>query len=276
MQFVPIGSIHVFMYFPYFQSGTVRIQISQMHGVTMSQPGAVKQGAVVINGTSPVHNLIFPITIHVTHTQVMIPLVVGTHAGCSSRIIDPSLNQFLIFYIVSSQHSPGVISAAHHHAGMHAIQVRHTGQKAVFPVPVIIAPPFFQLFRRRGCGGGRPWRDVGDRIELFTGLAAEEGQVFGTTHYNSFHFFAGSLDNTGPVISIRSVGIHQHIFSLSIDRTGSCFTNHFGYAVAIKVIHHKLGVVCTSPDIPAQVNAPELCAVQLIRIQVYIAGETRL
>ena len=51
------------MDFKKLQSWTVRIQISQMNGVTMTKASGIKQRAIIINSSRTPDNLIFSVAV---------------------------------------------------------------------------------------------------------------------------------------------------------------------------------------------------------------------
>ena len=63
-----VGSVWMigsFMDRPYLQSLPVRIDIGQVHCISMTQTGRIQSGAVMVDSTCTVNNFIFAVTINV-------------------------------------------------------------------------------------------------------------------------------------------------------------------------------------------------------------------
>ena len=69
------------------------------------------------------------------------------------------------------------------------------------------------------------------------------------------------------------VGCHLiHIVTLSVLRPWSRLTHQFCASVAIKVINHELRVVGTGTNVHAEVDTPQLAAVEFVTVKKDIIG----
>ena len=60
--------------------------------------------------------------------------------------------------------------------------------------------------------------------------------------------------------------------SLPIDGAVSRLARHFRAPVAVEVVDDELRVVGAGPDVPAEIDPPEPCPVQLVGVEDHVAG----
>jgi hypothetical protein len=56
-----------------------------------------------------------------------------------------------------------------------------------------------------------------------------------------------------------------------VGRAVGGFTRKFRPPVAIEIVDHELGVVGAGPDIAAEIDAPESCAIQFVGVEKHVA-----
>ncbi len=98
---------HRFLGVENFQSGSVRIQIAQMHGIGMAYAGGVKTFAVVIYHHVAVDNFVKTILIDISYTEVVVALACVSPVFRMLGIMtieDPALLQFAIAVIPGCQY----------------------------------------------------------------------------------------------------------------------------------------------------------------------------
>ena len=154
------------MYRKHLEPRSIRIQVSQVHCIPMSEASVVEAGPVMIYRTCSVDDLVFPVEVHVRNAQVVIPLPCILRIAFV-RIEGPELRELAISPVVGDEHGPGVVSSAHDQAGHLPVQIRYAGQETIHSVPVVVAP----------VGHPPSRRVVVDGHERLAGLSFEYGQV---------------------------------------------------------------------------------------------------
>ena len=67
------------------------------------------------------------------------------------------------------------------------------------------------------------------------------------------------------------VRAHDDILACTVFGAGGCLAYNLGLAVLVKVVDHELGIVCARTDILAQVDAPQLLAVEGVAVDEDVA-----
>src|SRR5699024_11557252 len=102
-------------------------------------------------------------------------------------------------------------------------------------------------------------RHVVDRVERPAGGPFEDGQVF------------GAVEDGAGVVADVGVGVADH-GALAVGGAVGRLDDDLGRAVGVVVVHLGLAVVGAGADVHAQVDPPQLGAVELVRVQEHVAG----
>jgi hypothetical protein len=184
----------------------------------------------------------------------------STAGGCPGRstpsrwwrrvaVERPAPGQRAVAEVPGDDHGAGVVAAGHDDARPRAVQVRGAGQEPVDPVAVAVAPRRHGAARRHVVGG----RSIALPVwPLNTVRNSGPDRMYPTS--------CGSRRSrcrspAGAVLGAVG-GLHGDL----------------GLAVAVVVEHLELGVVRAGPDVAAEVDAPQPGAVQLVRVDVDVAG----
>jgi len=234
--------------------------IGEMHGVSMSQPGGVESLAVVVNGTGTVHNLVTTIPIHITHTQVVVSLsAVSSQLRIVVGIEQPAQGELSVFKVKSSQSSPGIVAPAHHHTGILAVQVGHTGQIALGTVAVSVAPYSPELLGSGILGFRMTSGNVINILDGSSGHPVKDGEVL----------------RTAENVSLRAypfgIGVPDHL-AFPVHRTVSRFAHQLSLAIPVQVIHYEWRGVSPLANVLAQVDAPHKSTIQLVSFKFGLLG----
>ena len=143
----------------------------------MVHAGAVQTFAVMVHRHLTVDYLVAPIAIHIGHTQVMVALSGIGFVAWSVGVEHPLRLQFLTVPVKCGQYASGIISTAHHHAGMSAVQIGDAGQETVAAIGVSITP-VLQIAALRDIVYGR---------HLRSGFSVEHSQVLRPCDYSALH-----------------------------------------------------------------------------------------
>ena len=91
-------------------------------------------------------------------------------------------------------------------------------------------------------------------MDSLAGESVEHRQVFWSAQY-----MAGAV----AIVLVVFVTLDGGVCSCLIDiitqgilRTCGCLAHQFCLAVFIKIVHHKLRIVCTGPDVLSQIDSP--------------------
>ena len=111
---------------------------------------------------------------------------------------------------------------------------------------------------------------IGNCMNGSTRLTVKHRQIFlssvnSTTAHTPIFRIAGCLDS---IIGRSLINIITH----TILTTWSGLTNQFGLPILIEVIHQKLRIVSTSTNIVAQINTPQLCAIQFVAVNIHTSS----
>ncbi|MFM1944709.1 MAG: hypothetical protein RI897_3691 [Verrucomicrobiota bacterium] len=264
------GGVLIFGDEEQFLSGAMRIEVAEIHGITVATAGGVESGSVIVDGHGVVDDFVAAIEVDVTYRERM-----SSHAGerggiAERRVTDtgvekPAVGQGVCSEIPGGEGRSPVDSAAHHQAGMLAIEVGHAGEEAVTAVAIAVvtavAPdstPAIDGFTRG---------EVIDGMEGGAGVSIEHGEVFGPLQDASV--------KAGGGILISPVGVRvSDGRSLAVGGSVGGLAGDFRAAVAVEVIDHELGVVFALADVASQVNSPEAGSIQFISIEDRLSGES--
>ena len=108
-----------------------------------------------------------------------------------------------------------------------------------------------------------------DGVDGIAILSTEHGEVFRSLHYAS----TGSAV-VGVVVGMDYGGIGGsccHVLPLAISGSRCCLANNFRLSIVVEVINEELGVVCPSPDVLAEIDAPQLPSIKLVSVDDDVA-----
>ena len=222
-----------------FKTRIVRIHVRKVHGVAMTEPGAVKERAVGLEGSCAKDNLVLAIAIEVAHGKVMVAFAVESLARLVGRMF-PAFLEVLAVKIVSDKVGHRVVAAVHDDTRMHAVKVGDGRKHAFAAVAVGIAPGIRNIALGPIVDGGH----------LLARISLEHRQVLVAAHNAACR---------GPVV----LAPVANDFALAVDRAVGSLHHNFGNPVTVEVVDHELRVVCAGADVLAEVDSPEARAVQL-------------
>ena len=258
---------------PYFQTGPIGVQVGNMHGVAVTAAGRVEPLAVVIDDAGAVNDLILAVAIDVGDGELVVALsAVFLVAGRAVVAVKhPAFRELAVAPIVSGQHGAGVITATHHDARVHAVEVSHAGKETVDAVAVVVAPIGDLAARRIVIGGG----------ESGAGPAVEDREVFRSVEdiarTAAGRRFAALVERAGGAFGADVVGLRvADDFADTVDRAVGGFADNLGAAVAVEVVDHELRIMRALADIFAEVDFPEERAVELVGLQNRRIGDAGL
>ena len=205
----------------------------------MTEPGAVKERAVGLEGSCAKDNLVLAIAIVVAHGKVMVAFAVESLARLVGRMF-PAFLEVLAVKIVSDKVGHRVVAAVHDDTRMHAVKVGDGRKHAFAAVAVGIAPGIRNIALGPIVDGGH----------LLARISLEHRQVLVAAH---------DAACGGSVVLARIA----NDFALAVDRAVGSLHHNFGNPVTVEVVDHELRVVCAGADVLAEVDSPEARAVQL-------------
>ena len=139
--------------------------MGKMDSVSVSHLGRVASFAIMVDGARTVNNFIATVTVHISYTQVVIPLPGIIFATGVITIEYPVFFQFFPVPAEGSQDGAGVIPPAHHYTWMNSIQIGYTSQKTVAAVGTFISP----------IGRITALRDIVNRVQCFSRQSGKYG-----------------------------------------------------------------------------------------------------
>ena len=79
----------------------------------------------------------------------------------------------------------------------------------------------------------------------------------------------------------RAVGVlpfrrAADVVALTVQCAGRSAAHQLRFAVAVKIINHEIHVVRAAADVRAEINAPEPRAIELVAVEISVAGKTAL
>ncbi len=261
----------------------VGVQVAQMQRVAMSQTCGIQEGTVVVNGGRSIGNLVATVTVHVSHGNIMCALTVCTGLLGRDRDMKPlGLEPFAV-EVHRPEVSAGVVAAAHHGTGALVCPVEegHAGEVTLAAVALVrvVAP-------RGGIGRESVFKPfslshqcahaesavgiVPHGVQCLAGLALKDGEQFRSRQYAPalVAIVGGIVQFTDGAVGGRLT----HWPTLPVHRTGRGLADHLRLAVTVEVVDEELGVVGSGADVLAQVDAPELGAIQLVAVEEHFAG----
>lgn len=122
----------------YLKSRAIRVEVTQMHGIAMMKSCCVQSFAVVIHCHGTINDLVFPISVYVRHTQIMIALPGITRVTGGIGIKCPLFGQLSITPVISHEHCAGVVPTRHDQTWALSIQISNGGKESVHPIAVVI------------------------------------------------------------------------------------------------------------------------------------------
>src|SRR6478752_9484695 len=228
-----------------------RIEVTDVHGVAVAVLRGPQSAAVVVHGHGAVDDLVLAVPIGVGDGELVVALAVVALAGVrrTVRVEGPAPGEGAAPPVPRGDDAPRVVAARHDQGGPGAVQIGRAGEEAVDPVAVGVAP----RGHRAACG------DVVDGAHRRTGPSVEYRQELGPRQDVSGGVAVvggGTADDLPGTVHAAVGGLHGDL----------------GLAVAVVVVHLELGVVRAGPDVPAQIDPPQAGAVQLVRVDVHVAG----
>ena len=226
------------------------VEVAQVHRVAVAEAGGVERLAVVVDRHGAEDDLILLVPVYVGNGHVVVALVhVGLADGRIVGVKDPPLNQLRTVEVIGGRNGAGVVTTGDHHGRLLAVEVGGGCQEPVDPVSVRVTPRA-NISARRG---------VVDRVDSRAGLTVEDGEVL-----RSGEHVAAGVAVVGPSIADHCAdAIHRAVRRLHDD---------LGLAVTVIVEDLELGVVRSGPDVVAQVDPPQPRAIELVGVDVDVAG----
>ena len=167
-----------------------------------------------------------------------------------------------------------IIATTHHctRFTLRTIEPCYTSQIAFTTVThdTLITPSFLVIVRSTTYTESTVWLII-YRMNGTPCLSIKDCQVFWTSQNPSFLV---------PVVCLivcltdfRVIGNLCNVVPYTIQGSWCCLAYHFCFAITVKVVHHKLGIVGTCSDIFTKIYTPKLCTIQLQTIDDDIATQ---
>ena len=128
-------------------SMNIRIEITYMLGITMTETSGRKSHTVIINHHRTPYNLITSIPIHIGNDIVMIALTIPRRTRLVVGPLPSNIQRMsLRIYIVCDELVSGIDTTTQEDAWMLAIQIRSTEEVLAAAMTIAITPSFLQVF----------------------------------------------------------------------------------------------------------------------------------
>ena len=148
----------------HLKAGPVGVEGSHVYGIAVAESHAIEQFSVVINGSRTPDDFIASVAVNVADGQVVVAVaiegvaafvgrtavvgprgfgpvgVVVLHLRLAGGGMEPAVNQLSAVEIDGPHKSLGVVAAAEHCRGLHAVEIGHGSQEAVATSAVAVAP----------------------------------------------------------------------------------------------------------------------------------------
>src|SRR5665647_1524433 len=242
------GTAHALVHGVHLQAVAVRVEVADVHGVAVTEPGVVEARPVVVDRHGAEHDLVEGVAVHVRHGQLVVALPLPVAADLVG-VEHPAQAEVGPVEVVGCQHGTGVVAAGEDRARRLPVEVGNPGEEPVDAVAVAVAP----------VGDVAPGRGVVDGVDGGTGLAVEDGEEL-----------RAGQDVTGAG-AVVGVFVTDHL-THAVDRAVRGLDHDLGLAVAVEVEHEQLGVVRSGPDVAAHGDAPQLLALEGVGVDEDLTG----
>src|ERR1044072_7633387 len=128
------------MALPYFLSAAVRVHISHMQGIAMAQTIGIQTCAIIVDSTGTIADLVFTVAIYITYCHLVVTLTCVAAVAGAVAVKGPAMSKLAIAPIPGHPYKAGIITPAHDQTGTRTVYIGNSGNEAVYPVTVIIAP----------------------------------------------------------------------------------------------------------------------------------------
>ena len=307
---VPGVSASPLMHLEHLKSRAVRVQIAQVEGVAMTKARTVEQCAVVVERTCAPNDFIASVAIDISNRHIVVAvavhraaasatggpatrevlagaLAIGIEGGHGVAVLglmraEPTLMEQLPVEVNRPNEGEGIVSTTEDAAGrfVWAVKLGNASEETLTTVAVacIVGSSVAVIPVECACGfstiaGIAVWI-VEDGVYSLARQSVEYGEVLLSASNLSVAIamdgsIAGVLDNV-----FRSHLVH--IVVLAVLGARSSLTHHLSKTVAVEVVDHELGIVCTSTYIRPQINAPKSFAAELVAVDEDIVSDTTL
>ena len=230
----------------------------EVDGIAVAELRAVKRLPVVVYCHRPVGDFVFPVTVDIGYTEVVVALSgIGGQGRRCCRVKHPAARQFVPVPVPRRYHGAGVVAPAEDGTGVPPVKIGHAGQKAVATVAVGVAP----------VGYVAPFGDVVHCFHRPSREPVKHGQVFRS----------GQRAANGPSLPRAVVGCAvSDDVALSVARAVGRLHHQFRPSVAIEVIDHVLRVVRPRSDVASEVDAPQPRPFETVAVYEGVARKSRV
>ena len=298
------------MHLEHLQPLSSRYHRSHVEGVAVTEAGAVEHGAVVVKSGRAPHHLVATVAIDIADGEVVVAVaehrpasstgsgflsaevpdglvarsvVVGERVTASRLAgAEPFLMEERAVEVDRPDEGVAIVATAEDAAGVAVgtVETSHGGEIALATVAIGASVVLVVHVAPVDSAGGLAAifhiaiGVVEDGVKCLAGLPFEDGEVFlptidaSATHHPT-PGVRGVLDD---IFRSRLVDIP----SLSVEASRGRLAHQLGLAIAVEVIDHVLGVMRSGTDVPAQVDAPQPCAVEFVAVDIDIPGDAAL
>ena len=238
----------------HLQAGPVGVDVRDVEGIAVAEAGRVEALAVVVDAAGAVDDLVAAVAVDIDDAQVVVPLAaIGTSAGTGVAVEGPDAVELARAPVPGDEDRPRVVAPAHDDAGPDPVEVGDAREEAIDPVPVGVSP----------VGDLPSGREVVGRGEGLAGRPFEDGEEF-----RPFEHIAVPI----PVVRLRVAEDDPR----PVDRPVGRLADDLGPAVAVEVVDEERGVMGPFADVLAEVDPPEEGAVELVGLELGLAGRAPL
>ena len=143
-EFDGVGVFRVFVDIEDFETGTVRIEVGDVHGVTVTELGGVARSTITVDTHGTVDDFVAAIAVDVGDADAVVALAavgIGAVGGAVFIAVEePALGEFAVAPVPRDEGGAGVVAAAHDNAGADAVEVGDASEEAIDAVAVAVAP----------------------------------------------------------------------------------------------------------------------------------------
>ena len=168
-----MGVFRVFVDSEDFETGTIRIEVGDVHGVTVTELGGVARSTITVDTHGTVDDFVAAIAVDVGDADAVVALAavgIGAVGGAVFIAVEePALGEFAVAPVPRDEGGAGVVAAAHDNAGADAVEVGDASEEAIDAVAVAVSPVVDVA------AGGEVVRGR----EGFAGEAVEDGEELG-------------------------------------------------------------------------------------------------
>ena len=256
-----------------------------MFRVAVTERRGINSLAIAADARRTINNVVLAIAIHVADGQTVRALAAIRGVGRIARE-RPAFGERVRAPVPRGQVGARVVAATKNGARTNAVAERDAREEAINAIAVAVAP---DGIHRRSAGVVVARVRVAVRIpsgrrHFRAGQPVEHGDEFRPVQDVAIGHAAGMVETIIVRVverGARAVGVlpfcrAADVVALAVNRAGRGAAHQLRFAVAVEIINHEIHVVRAAADVRAEVNAPEPRAIELVAVEISVAGKTAL